>query len=74
MREVKTLTESTLIPISAIGLIFGAAAWVTTIYKQGEANAKEIAEIKDARSHDIEKIEVKLDRINDKLDRLIERK
>jgi len=70
--DVKTITENTLIPLSAIALVFGAAMWLTTIFRQGEANANEIKEIKESKSHDLEKIETKIDKINDKVDRLLQ--
>jgi hypothetical protein len=67
------LTENTLIPISAIVLVFGASAWLTTVWKQGEANASEIKDIKQTQTNDMEKIDYKLEKINEKIDRLLEK-
>lgn len=67
------LTENTLIPISAIVLVFGASAWLTTVWKQGEANAAQIQEIKASQSTDMDKIDYKLEKINEKIDRLLEK-
>lgn len=40
------LSEKTLIPLSAIGILCGAIVWVTTIYAQGVSNSKAIEEIR----------------------------
>lgn len=49
MRE-KSLSENTLIPLSAISIIGGAIVWITTIYAQGTTNAKEITEVKQTQA------------------------
>lgn len=67
------LTENTLIPISAIVLVFGASAWLTNVWKQGEANAAQIQEIKQTQSSDMDKIDHKLEKIDEKIDRLLEK-
>jgi hypothetical protein len=72
-QEWKVLSEKTLIPISAIGLVIGAAMWITAVYAQGEENAKAILEIKSQREKDSDRIYHELELVNDKLDRLIER-
>lgn len=36
------ISETTLIPISLVGVLLGAAFWVTQIYFQGNANADAI--------------------------------
>jgi TolA-binding protein len=69
----KVLTENTLIPISAITIVFGAALWLTSIYKQGEVNAQQITEIKNQKTAEFDKLEQKIDRLNEKIDRVLER-
>lgn len=71
MEKLTTLTESTLIPIGAVVLVFGFAMWMTKIFYQGEANAQDISSIKAQTIHDIDKIDKKLERIEDKVDRLL---
>jgi hypothetical protein len=67
MEKPSIFSEKTLIPASVLSVIFGGAMWLTTIWVKGEANAAEIAEFKDT-------VWKKLDRIEDKLDRIIEKK
>lgn len=67
------LTEKTWIPLGAVVIIFGAAAWLTSVHKQGEANASEIVEIKQANEKSSDKIEKKLEKIDEKVDRLLEK-
>jgi formyltetrahydrofolate synthetase len=73
MDKPTTLSEKTLIPIGAIVLVFGASAWLTTVWKQGDANAAQISEVKANQLRDIDKLYEKLDKISDKLDALIEK-
>jgi formyltetrahydrofolate synthetase len=70
----KVLSERTLIPISAISLVVGASMWLTSVWKQGEANAAQIQEMKANQAHDNDRIYDQLEKINEKLDRLIEKK
>lgn len=67
------LSERTLIPASALLLVFSASAWLTTVWKQGEANAAQIQEVKADQSRNIDKIYEKLDKISDKIDALLEK-
>lgn len=74
MAESKViLNERTLIPVGAIAAIIGASMWLTNIWFQGEANAQQIEEVKATEALHYEKIDVKLDKMNDKIDRLLER-
>ncbi len=65
-RPVK-LSESTLIPLGASIIIFGAAAWITTVWAQGQENKQNIIEIKSERKDDMEYIRLELKEINNKL-------
>jgi len=66
MEKPSIFSEKTLLPVSVLSVIFGGAVWLTTIWLKGEANAAEIVEFKD-------QVGKKLDRIEDKLDRIIEK-
>jgi hypothetical protein len=67
MEKPSIFSEKTLIPVSVLGVIFGGAVWLTTIWVRGDANAADLIEFKEA-------VGKKLDRIEDKLDRIIEKK
>lgn len=67
------LSENTLIPLSALVVFFGFAAWLTKIDYTGAANAAEIKDIKAAQTADMDKIDYKLEKINEKIDRLLEK-
>ena len=71
--KVTSINEKTWIPLGAVVVVFGAAAWLTSVHKQGEANANEIIEIKQASEKSSDKIEKKLERIDEKIDRLLEK-
>lgn len=73
MERQTILSEKTLVPVGILAILFGAAMWLTTIWKQGEANATQIQEVKTNQMRDIDKIYEKLDKISDKLDQLIEK-
>ena len=72
MDKVKVLTQNTLIPLSAIMVVVGATGWLTTVWRQGEANAAQIQEVKVTQKADNDRLFDELHRISDKLDRLIE--
>lgn len=42
---MKEITEKTLIPISFIAVAAGAIFWLTSLYSEVKANAKELAQI-----------------------------
>jgi len=71
--RVSSINEKTWIPLGAVVIIFGAAAWLTSVHKQGEANANEIVEIKQDNEKYLDKIEKKLERIDEKVDRLLDK-
>jgi hypothetical protein len=73
MEKPTVLTRETLIPIGFLTLVFGAAMWLTSMWKQGEVNASQIKEIKVDQERNNDKIYDRLGRIEDKLDRLIEK-
>lgn len=68
MEKRTVLTGDTLIPVGILTLVFGAAAWITAVYAQGDENARQIAEIKQERKDDMEYIRQELKEINQKLD------
>lgn len=67
------LNKKTLVPVGAMAVVFSAAALITTIYNQGNANASQIQEAKIQQQSDMDKVDNKLNKISDKLDRLIEK-
>jgi hypothetical protein len=78
MEKPTVLSQSTLLPVSIVGVLFGAAMWLTTIYVQGQENTKQIVEIKEQRKddmdyirHDLKEIQKELKEINSKLDKRI---
>lgn len=73
MEKRTILSQETLVPIGLIGVIFGAAMWLTSIWKQGEANASQIVEVKQNHDKNMDRIYDKLEKIADKLDHLIEK-
>ena len=68
------LSENTLIPLSALALVFGAAMWLTKIFYTGEANAAQIVEIKSNQEKNMDKVYLKLDTIEEKIDQLRQKK
>jgi hypothetical protein len=73
MDNWKILSEKTLVPVSAISLIIAASMWLTSIWRQGEANAAQISDVKAIQLRENDKIYRELEKINDKLDRMMER-
>ena len=69
---MKIIDEKTLIPISALAIILGGCAWLTTIYYTGSANAEAIDRI-EKKQDDIEKIKTDLAVVREKVEN-IERK
>jgi len=72
-QKIEAITPSTFIPIGAVIVVFGAAAWLTSVYRQGEVNANEITQLKQDNEKSLDKIEEKLERIDQKVDRLLEK-
>lgn len=68
------ISEKTWIPVSAVTIIFAAAVWLTTVWRQGDANAQQLVELKNDIDKKDERIYLKLEKINDKLDMLLEKK
>lgn len=60
---MKILDEKTLVPVTVIGVVFGAAMWLTSMWKQGEVNAAQIQELKTDIATKLDKIEAKVDRL-----------
>lgn len=73
MSTFRTITENTLIPVSLVIVLAGGILWLTTIQSQGEVNTVSIQEIKDRREEDVGRIDRRLERIESKLDTLIEK-
>ncbi len=40
------LSESTVVPLGFVGALLGGVFWLSTMYNQGQANAKAIEELK----------------------------
>lgn len=76
MKEAKgsVISEKTLVPIGLISVVVGCVVWLTTVWRQGEANAAQIQEVKDSQRHDNDRIYEKLDKIDAKIDDLLEKK
>lgn len=66
MEKPSIISNNTLIPLSAASVIFFAAMWVTSISEQGKANAAQIQEVKVDISEKLDKIEAKVDRLIEK--------
>lgn len=73
MEKPTILTQRTLVPVGIVTIVFGASMWLTSVWKQGEANAAQIQEIKLQHDKNIDKVYQQLEKISDKLDRLIEK-
>jgi hypothetical protein len=74
MERPTKLDSSTLIPLGALSLVFGAAMWLTSIWKQGEANASQIQEVKHDQEKNLDKVYQKLEKIDGKIDQLMEKR
>lgn len=73
--ERKTiLSNETLVPVGMLSIIFGFCMWLTTVWATGQDNSKDISEMKIQRRVDMEELKKEIDKISEKLDRLIERK
>jgi hypothetical protein len=66
---MKILDEKTLVPVTVVGVVFGAAMWLTSMWKQGEVNAAQIQELKTDIATKLDKIEAKVDRLIEKLEK-----
>ncbi len=73
MEKQKTISEGTLIPISLLVTLLLFSAWLTTVYAQGLSNNNAIVEIKAVHEKNIDKVYEKLGKIEDKIDKIIER-
>lgn len=67
---MKAITESTAVSISLVIAICGGIGWLTSIYKTTEANAIDVARLKERNELILEK----LARIEERLDYLIKHK
>lgn len=50
MRERTVISENTKITFGVVVVLIGFSAWLTSVYFQGDANAKSISEIKEKQS------------------------
>lgn len=73
-QEWKVISEKTLIPIGALSVIVGAVMWLTSVWKQGDANAAQIQDIKATQQHENDRIYDKLDKMDAKIDHLLDKK
>lgn len=70
---IKSVTESTLIPISLVVILFGGVFWLSSIWFKADASAYAVTEIKKEIKEDKIILREDLLRINDKLDYIIDR-
>jgi enamine deaminase RidA (YjgF/YER057c/UK114 family) len=68
------VSEKTLIPVSLLTVVMGGVFWLSSMYAKTNANAEAIVEIKDQTRQDREHLDRRLNRIEAKLDRVIERR
>lgn len=74
MDKPKVIGESTLIPISFLITLLLFSAWLTSVYAQGLSNSVAIGELKVQRKDDTEYFRGQVDKINEKLDRILQKK
>jgi hypothetical protein len=70
---IKSITESTLLPISLVITLIGGVVWLSTIWYKADANAYAINEVKQSIKEDKQFLREDLTKINDKLDYIIDR-
>jgi hypothetical protein len=56
---MRSITEKTLIPISAIGVVVGGVFWLTMLYFQTNANAKALADLSLKQDTDLKAASIK---------------
>ena len=62
--EKKTvLDQGTLIPVGVTVIVFLASMWLTTVYVDGQETKKDVMELKSDVNSRLERIEDKLDRV-----------
>ena len=74
MEKPTKLSEGTLIPISLLITLLLFSAWLTTVYAQGVSNSNAIGELKVQRHEDVDYFRDQVEKINAKLDRILEKK
>ena len=57
------LDQNTMIPIGVSVIIFLASMWLTTVYVDGQETKKDVVELKSEVNSRLERIEDKLDRV-----------
>jgi hypothetical protein len=65
------LNNETLIPVGMISIIFVFCMWLTNVWANGQSNTRDISEIKIQRKEDITEIKTQLEKLNEKMDRII---
>lgn len=64
---MKSITESTLVPISLVISLLGGSGFITYVYFQTEANAKAILEIQ-GKQNSLEEIKLDIAVIKEKME------
>jgi len=65
--DIKSITEKTLIPISLLTIIIGAAMWLTSLWELSKTSAKDIEEIKIEQKESGREVDQKFDKILNEL-------
>jgi len=63
MEKKTVLDQNTMIPIGVSVIIFLASMWLTTVYVDGQETKKDVVELKSEVNSRLERIEDKLDRV-----------
>jgi hypothetical protein len=74
VEKQKSITENTLVPISLLVTLLLFSAWLTTVWAQGLKNAENIDKIEVNRKEDVQYFRDQVEKMNDKLDRILEKK
>ncbi len=70
VREMKAITETTLLPISLVIVVIGGIVWLTSLYAKTDESFKAIARLEssqDAYYRNLQEISTRLSRIEGKL-------
>ena len=63
MEKKTVLDQGTLIPVGVTVIVFLASMWLTTVYVDGQETKKDVVELKSDVNSRLERIEDKLDRV-----------
>lgn len=71
MEKTKTISESTLVPISMLITLLLFSAWLTNVWADGQANKFNIQELKNQQKDDVQYFRDQVEKMNEKLDRIL---